>query len=123
MITAEQINAAYDRVNRAIYNLADATALEAHQRGVLEGEKADLLARGLIDGKNAETREGQLRERLASEYKVLAEVQAQVALARTNLTACQSEIDRCKTLLKLLEVTVPEVGISDEPPFMYGAKP
>lgn len=105
MIDADQINAAYDRLNRATYNMADATELEAAQRAALEAKKAELLAMGVIDGKNAETREGQLRERLAEDYEFVAKVQVEVAKARTNLTACQIDVERCKTLLKLLEVT------------------
>lgn len=105
MITDKQINAAYDDLRRATQDLARATELEAAQRAALESKKAELLAMGTIDGKNAEVREGQLRERLAEEYAALTNEQNRLAGARTVVTVCQIEVERCKTLLKFLEVT------------------
>lgn len=105
MITARHINEAYDDLGRATQDLARATELEAARRTALETKKAELLTMGTIDGKNAEIREGQLRDRLATEYAELADVQGGAARARTHLAVCQIEVERCKTLLKLLEVT------------------
>lgn len=107
MIDADQINAAYDWQKAAIQNLADCTALELNVRTLVEEKKAELLSLGVIDGKNAETREGQLRERLSAEHRQLADVQGEVAKARTGLSVAQLEVERCKTLLKLLEITSP----------------
>ncbi len=105
MITARHINEAYDDLSRATRAVAAVTDQEAARRAALETKKAELLAMGTIDGKNAEVREAQLRDRLATEYAELADVQSNVAGARTNLAVCQIEVERCKTLLKLLEVT------------------
>lgn len=101
MIDETEIRISYQQVYDATVSLELATRLELERRAELESKKAELLALGLIDGKNAETREGQLRERLASEYAELATTQAAVASLRTDLTLAQLAVDRCKTLLKL----------------------
>lgn len=104
MIDETEIRVAYDLVYQGHTNLESATTLELKVRAELDGKKAELLALGVIDGKNAETREGQLRERLADHHAVLTQVQEQVAQARLNLTLAQLGVDRCKTLLRLYEV-------------------
>ncbi|AFD25882.1 hypothetical protein [Deinococcus gobiensis] len=107
MIDADTINAAFHCLRTEQLSLANYTALETRVRTEIESKKAELLALGIIDGKNAEIREGQLRDRLASEHLELSEAQGAVAEARTGVTIAQIEVDRCKTLLRLLEVTRP----------------
>ena len=103
MIDADTINAAYALTAKATHALAEATVLETRIRVEIEFRKAYLLTSGEIDGKNAEARDAQLRDRMSTEHETLADVQATVAESRTNLTLAQLEVDRCKTLLRLLE--------------------
>ncbi|ALW89642.1 hypothetical protein [Deinococcus actinosclerus] len=105
MITAEQINAAFGAVAVATHVLASSTEIELQRRARLEQFKSEAIAAGQIDGKNAEAREGQLRALLAEDYGLLEKAARDVAQDRMLLTVAQLEVDRCKTLLKLLEVT------------------
>lgn len=107
MIDADTINGAFHCLRTETRSLAKATVLETQARTKLESQKTELLAFGVIDGKNAEVREAQIRDRLASEYRELDAAQGAVAEARTGVTLAQIEVDRCKTLLRLLEVTRP----------------
>ena len=124
MITAEQINFAYDGVTIATERLAASVDIETQRRARLERFKSEAIAAGQIDGKNAEAREGQLRALLAEDYGLLEKAARDVAQDRMLLTLAQLEVDRCKTLLKLLEVTGIKADVTSEiRAFMYGAKP
>lgn len=124
MITAEQITFAFDGVTIATERLAASVDIETQRRARLEQFKSEAIAAGQIDGKNAEAREGQLRALLAEDYGLLEKAARDVAQDRMLLTVAQLEVDRCKTLLKLLEVTGIKTGVTSESePYMYGAKP
>ncbi len=105
MITAQDINYAYDRQHDAMHDLHVATLKEVQRKRELDTRRAEILDSGEIDGKNAELREAQLKVRVHAETLNLDEAQAEVRKAEFSLRLAQVEVDRCKTLLKLLEVT------------------
>ena len=71
----------------------------------LEANKATELASGKIDGKNAETREAQLREKLADQYTELAIQQNAERAARYHYDVVLLDVDTVKTLLRIAELS------------------
>lgn len=107
MIDTKTIDAAYDGVKHWTGQLAITTGREYDLQAQIDRKRADLIASGEIDGKNADTREGQIKARLASEYTQLRDLHTERDRQRTSLDLARLEVDRCKTLLKLLEVSRP----------------
>ena len=104
MITAEAINAAYEKLRAAqieVFNTGG-SVLEAKEK--LAARRAELLSSGEIDGKNAETREAQLLTRTEAEAQRLALAEGMAREAELRLRCAGLEVERCKTLLKLMEV-------------------
>ena len=85
-----------------IYN-AEIKVLEA-QKGVtqakefLAAKEADLYAEGLIDGKNAEIRNAQLRQLTAEERSGVALAENRLAQCRINLSCLQNQFSACKAI-------------------------
>lgn len=104
-LTATEINHAYDRQHDALHDLHLATLNEMERKRQLETRRAEILDSGEIDGKNAELREAQLKVRVHAELLNLDEAQAEVRRAEHSLRLAQLAVERCKTLLKLMDVT------------------
>lgn len=104
MIDADTINAAYDQLHADMYDMHVATLKETERKRQLETRRSELLDSGEIDGKNAELREAQLKVRVYPELRNLDEAQAAVRDAELNLRIAQLNVERCKALLKLMEV-------------------
>ena len=104
MIDADTINAAYEKLQAAqleVFNTSGGL-LEAKEK--LAARRAELLSSGEIDGKNAETREAQLLTRTEAEAQRCASAEGMVRRAELRLRCAGLEVERCKTLLKLMEV-------------------
>jgi hypothetical protein len=124
VITADAINAAYAKLTTAQVQGFNAAGGVLDAKEKLARRRAALLDSGEIDGKNAETREGQLRARTEHELGYVETAESLMRQADLTLRCAQLEVDRCKTLLKLLEVTGIKASVTSESePFMYGAKP
>ena len=104
MIDADTINAAYKKLTAAQVEVHNATAgvLEAKEK--LSARRAELLETGEIDGKNAETREAQLKTRTEPEAHRVAAAECMAREAELRLRCAGLEVDRCKLLIKLMEV-------------------
>jgi hypothetical protein len=107
MVTEKEIHSAFDMLDRCTTLLEQQVNVDATERSEFEAVKADLLASGVIDGKNAEIREAQVKTQLAHRYETLAISQQELARRRTALARAQIEVDRVKTLLRLMEVLKP----------------
>jgi hypothetical protein len=107
MVTEKEIHSAFDVLDRCTTALETQVNADASERAEVEAAKAGLLASGVIDGKNAEIREGQIKTQLAHRYESLAISQQELARRRTALARAQIEVDRVKTLLRLMEVLKP----------------
>jgi hypothetical protein len=95
----------------AFANLTDArsklfTATEAaiEAKNDLETAKYQALTGGVIDGKNAEIREAQLRTHLDADYSKLSETESAERKARYNYDLASIEVDTVKTLLRIAEL-------------------
>lgn len=104
MIDADTINAAYKALEKAHVGMFNATGTVNTFEEGLAKRRAELLDSGEIDGKNAETREGQLKARTEAEAARLAVAKGNLRRAELELRCAGLEVERCKTLLKLLEV-------------------
>lgn len=105
MIDADTINAAYKALQAAQVEVFNATGGVRDSQEKLDARRSELLSGSEIDGKNAETREAQLKTRTEKEMSYVASASGLMRVAELRLRGAQIEVERCKTLLKLLEVT------------------
>ena len=105
IIDADTINAAYKALESAQIEVFNATGGVNLGKKSLAKRRAELLESGEIDGKNAETREAQLNTRTEAEANKLESFEGMARQADLRLRCAQLEVERCKTLLKLVEVT------------------
>ncbi len=70
----------------------------------LENAKYQALIGGVIDGKNAEIREAQLKQHLQAEYPKLEQAEKQERGARHGFEMASIEVDTVKTLLRIAEL-------------------
>ena len=70
----------------------------------LETAKYQALIGGVIDGKNAEIREAQLKQHLQAEYAKLELAEKQERGARYGFDKASIEVDTVKTLLRIAEL-------------------
>lgn len=105
MINADAINTAYQNLKAAQVEVFNASGGVLDAKEKLAARRAELLSSGEIDGRNAETREAQLMTRTEAEVQQLALAEGMAREAELRLRCAGLEVERCKTLLKLLEVT------------------
>jgi len=72
---------------------------------ILDGEKSAALLSGEIDGKNEEMRKAQLKDILQDKLTELAILQNGERRARFDFETTASDLDTCKTLLRIAELT------------------
>jgi hypothetical protein len=70
----------------------------------LEKAKYQALTGGVIDGKNAEIREAQLRKHLDADFSQTAEMERLERYARRVFDLASIEVDMVKTLLRIAEL-------------------
>lgn len=105
IVTAEQINAAYEKLTAAHIEVHNTTGGVLDAKEALAARRAELLDSGEIDGKNAETREAQLKTRTEAETRRVAAAEGMAREAELRLRVAGLAVERCKTLLKLMEVS------------------
>lgn len=105
MIDADAINAAYKALAAAQVQIFNATGGVLDAKEKLAARRAELLDSNEIDGKNAETREAQLKTRTEGEMGYVATADGLMRRAELTMRCAQNEVERCKTLLKLVEVS------------------
>ena len=70
----------------------------------LENAKYQALIGGVIDGKNAEIREAQLKQHLEADYAKLDTAERTERAARHQFDLASIEVDTVKTLLRIAEL-------------------
>lgn len=70
----------------------------------LDTAKYDALTGGVIDGKNAEIREAQLKTHLEADYAKLDTAERTERAARHQFDLASIEVDTVKTLLRIAEL-------------------
>lgn len=85
----------------ALFVAAEVTIMD---KFTLEALRAELTASGKIDGKNAETREAQVREFLSDQYLSLASAEAAEREARRDFDMASMEADAVRTLVRIAEL-------------------
>lgn len=85
----------------ALFAAAEVTIMD---KFTLEKKRAELTASGKIDGKNAETREAQVREFLADQYLSVAAAEAAEREARRDFDMASMEADAVRTLVRIAEL-------------------
>ena len=85
----------------ALFTAAEITIME---KFLLEQQRSEAMASGKIDGKNAETREAQVRELLADQYLKLATAENSERLARRDFDLASMEADAARTLVRIAEL-------------------
>lgn len=106
MITEFAVKSAYDQVRQTTERLWNATERELAAKTMLEKTKAQMLADGTIQGKNAELREASARDILHSQYTALELAEETVRKARLDFDLARIDLEEMRTLLRLAEVTV-----------------
>lgn len=104
ILPPETINDAYAKLTAAHVQGFNAASGVLDAKEKLARRRAALLDSGEIDGKNAETREGQLRARTETELAYVERAESLMREADLALRCAQLEVERCKTLIKYLEV-------------------
>jgi len=73
------------------------------RKGALENKKAELLLSGAIDGKNAETREAQIRQMAEAEIIAVSESENLHAMYQSAFDCAVYALDSVKYQIRLIE--------------------
>lgn len=85
----------------ALFMAAEVTIME---KFLLEQSRAEAITSGMVDGKNAEAREAQVREMLADQYLKLATAENAERVARRDFDLASMEADAVRTLVRIAEL-------------------
>jgi len=94
---------AFEELAAATSDYARAAFVAACSKQELEAAKAEGLASGVIEGKNAELREAKAREVLVGFYANVEAAEQTEHNCRLRLDLARIEVDSIKTLLRYLE--------------------
>ena len=101
MITNENIQKAYQRLYDNIEILRMSVELEIDAKELLKNTEAALMSSGSIIGKNAETRDAQVREGTKLERLQLHEAEKAKRMAQANYEIAAMRVREYRDLLKL----------------------
>ena len=96
---------AFENLVTARTALFGATEGAIEAKAELETAKYQALVGGVIDGKNAEIREAQLRTHLEANYAKLDTAERTERAGRHQYDQASIEVDTVKTLLRITELT------------------
>ena len=96
---------AFENLVTARTALFGATEGAIEAKAELEAAKYQALVGGVIDGKNAEIREAQLRTHLEVNYAKLDTAERTERAGRHQYDQASIEVDTVKTLLRIAELT------------------
>ena len=96
---------AFENLVTARTALFGATEGAIEAKAELETAKYQALVGGVIDGKNAEIREAQLRTHLEANYAKLDTAERTERAGRHQYDQASIEVDTVKTLLRIAELT------------------
>ena len=95
---------AFENAKKERAELFTATEKAIYFNRKLEDDKDVLITSGKIDGKNAEIREAQLRDKLADQYNELAISQNVERAAKKNYDLAMFDVDTVKIMVRLMEL-------------------
>jgi hypothetical protein len=95
---------AFEKLAMSRTSLFGATEGAIEAKAELENAKYQALVGGVIDGKNAEIREAQLRTHLEANYAKLETAERTERAARHQYDQASVEVDTVKTLLRIAEL-------------------
>lgn len=95
---------AFENLTSARIELFTSAEITIMEKFLLEQQRSETMVSGKVDGKNAETREAQVRELLADQYLKLATAEKSERLARRDFDLASMEADAVRTLLRIAEL-------------------
>ena len=95
---------AFENLIKARVALSTAAENAIESKSDLEKAKYQALTGGVIDGKNAEIREAQLRDHLDADFSQLAEMEKLERKSRHTFELASIDVDTVKTLLRIAEL-------------------
>lgn len=104
MITENEINKAKEELKKATIAYNDASIDLASAKAELDTAKAEELASGRIEGKNAELREAAARNLFGEMYELINNLQSEYDKAKLNLDLARIEDNRISMLLRFAEI-------------------
>jgi len=105
VLTPAQMHTAYEGLVNAMYALEKADAQVTEQRKKIDAQAAVLYAQGAIDGKNEETRKGQLRAALAHLYIDLDTFETVQTESKSKVEIYKVRCEYVKTLIRAFQTT------------------
>jgi hypothetical protein len=105
MITQDDLNKAYEDLSEAKGEYITASTHLETLKATIETRTATALYHGEIEGKNDAQRKGAAMEMFSQDYEELAQLQHNYANAKYHYEVAQIEVDRVRSLLRLMEIT------------------
>jgi len=99
------INGAYAKLEARKNEFYLASLNHAEASNKIDVERARLLNSGVITGRNAETREAEMRTALVEEYDELMELEAKRDATRFHMDIAQLEVERARAILRIHELS------------------
>lgn len=95
-----------ERIQQAEYALLEAGETVQSARQTLTDKEGELLTSGQIDGKNAETRNAQIRQLTATQRQYVADAEKQQQEARILLNRALNEFSAARAIARILGTEV-----------------
>lgn len=100
----EKIETTYASVKEATIAYRDIAGLVVAKRREIEMKKAELFEDGMINGKNAEKRDAQVKFYLNEDFETLAVLETTEASAKLDLDIKSLDLEMIRALLRIEEV-------------------
>ena len=95
---------AFKNLDEARTSLFDAAESAITTRNALDEARYNAMTGGVIDGKNAEIREAQMKSHLQADFLKLEQAEKSERRKRFMFDLAQIEVDTVKTLLRIAEL-------------------
>jgi hypothetical protein len=106
---SNSIEKAYDELIMATHKYRDLALLVNKKQNEIDVEKAKLLESGVINGKNAEIREAQVRLELYEQFEQIELIRVHEDGARMNMEFARLEVEKLRALLRVEEVIAGQI--------------
>jgi len=113
LVTPERIHQAYAELRDATEILANTSMDLQRLRWELSTSKDQLIVEGKLIGSNAEAREASARMQLMDLYGPVEDAEIMVTLSRMERDRRALEVEEIKQLLRLMELSHPEIGLGE----------
>jgi hypothetical protein len=103
MLDETVINNAYGQLNDTRQKLFDAHVQSLEAQRFLNKKKTELVASGVIDGKNEEARKAQVASMTEAETNMVFEAEKKLDVSQLDHEFANYEVNRINTLIKWLK--------------------